>query len=263
MAKILAVEYPTEFAREFRPLLPGEGLGEEADQILTEYADHGFFVVLGAQESQLENYKAISEDKEVRERTPGDRARMGTKEEMERWMLFGRLLMGVYDSGEASISLERLKDVQAEESQLVANSWLRPGTDRFVQVEGIEYAAAFRNRQLGQEKARARRKDENDHFSIGIRMVKLLRIVGEKLYFADSTKTALTVSASNTRAIAAYERDGYGPLPGYVPVEYMRETQEDVGTIINGNEVYRDEETGKNMVADKHVVMVRRPGTEQ
>lgn len=246
--------YPTTLAPEVRLLTPDMELGDPAIAALQELHDHGFVAGIGLTEYHQPFIARIANERPVREFCPNDAAtRVGTLPIAREWngKGGGRGYVSIFDlpdnQGEP-LSAADLGYIEDVDMLPVAYGW--SGFLRNKHIPGADITTAYRTSTHGRQLARERREGPDDHFGLGWPIGELVIAAGVHVFGADPKQVSLETWASNKSAVALYDRIGFVLRATEVD---KRPTLQEVGTIINGHEVYRGVDSKgnpANMVRD-------------
>ena len=230
--------YPTMLAPELLFLRPDTGLGPEADQQLQVLHDRGLVAAVGLTAYHAGTTAAMAGQAHIVEYCASDRRRLGTLAAAKRWIAKdgGRGFVGIYTANETgeALSASDLAAVSDDEVRQIAYGW--SGALKNEHILGADITTAYRVGEEGRRLARERRKDPSDEFKLGYPLGVLVVATAVHMFEAPPQDISLDVwGDSNPKAAQLYEALRFVWRTKAVG---RRPTLLDVGTNLNGHEVY-------------------------
>ena len=255
--------YPTTFTPELRFLTPSDDLGERGSEAVSSLAAHGFVVATGVYEPQVDNLASIAQEPHVEEYCPNDGVKRFVKGDIIVGWLGkggGRGMVSIYDIVDGNRSLDESDIIALNrpgrdwgDAELAMDAYGWSGAEKNKHVPGADITTAYRVSSRGRELAfNSRSEGGEDRFRLGYPLGELVIATAVKKFGADPAKISLETWGSN-KANDLYDQLGFVEVARQ---EDIRPTLKAVGTVINGHEVYLDEETGGNHVADVRLFKV-------
>lgn len=247
-------KYPTELADHLELLTPGMGLGERADWELERLLSRGLIAAFGLTPYHARTTAEMSREKHIAEHCASDADRFGTLAQSRAWVGKdgGRAYTGIYAANESGAALSPTDVLQLSDDELrqVAYGWL--GELKNDHIPGADITTAYRVGAAGRILARERRRGPSDDFRLGRALGQIVTADGLFVYNARPEELSLDMwGDTNPSARRLYESElgfiNQTSEPGFRP------TQEQLGTLINGNSVFLGTDSKgrqRQMVAD-------------